>query len=268
MEPLRHAFGDDRPDAGSFRDLFGGGLPQRSQAAKAANKKIRVLAPHVRDPEREQHSAQGSRPGSIDRGHDVGGRLLAQPLQRGQLRGLQFVEVGRVFDESLVDQPLDQFLAHAVDVHGALADEVLDGLHVLGRACGVGAADGHLAGHAHHRGAARRAVVGHAVGLFGAGAQIGERRHHLGDHVARPLDDHHVAFAEVLVEDDLLVVEGGLLHRHAADLNRVQLGPGVEHARPAHVDVDVEQPRLCRDRGEFVGHCPAGRSAYRAERPL
>ena len=71
-----------------------------------------------------------------------------------------------------------------------------------------------------------------------------DRADHLWDHVAGPLDDDDVAFADVLAVDVLLVVERRGRDRDAADRYGLQLRPRVERARAADADMDPLQRRL------------------------
>ena len=85
--------------------------------------------------------------------------------------------------------------------------------------------------------------VGHDEGPLVAVALLGQRRHHLGDHVAGPLHDDPVADAQVLAGDVLLVVEGRELDRRPADRDRLQLGEGHERPGAADVHLDVVEGR-------------------------
>ena len=87
--------------------------------------------------------------------------------------------------------------AEALDVHRAAAHEVLHPPHELGRTRAVDAVGGCLARGALDRLAARGTGLRHLPGLLRAGAQLGQRAEHLGDHLARALHRHHVAGADV-----------------------------------------------------------------------
>jgi len=67
-------------------------------------------------------------------------RDLAEPLQPLQLLGVEVVDVGDVGDQTLVQKPPCLLLAQALDVHRALADEMLDVLEttVQGSRCDWG----------------------------------------------------------------------------------------------------------------------------------
>ena len=83
------------------------------------------------------------------------------------------------------------------------------------------------------------------------------RPNHLRDHVARALDDHDVALADVLPVDVLLVVERRLRDGDAADLDGLQLSPRVERAGSADADMDLVQLGVGRHRRPPGRACPA-----------
>ena len=90
----------------------------------------------------------------------------------------------------------------------------------------------------------------------------------LGDHVARPQDDHVLACPDVLAHDVLLVVQGRELDRHAAGRHRLEDRIGAQVAELAHVPHHLVQPR---DRGrgrELPSHRPARVATDRAEPAL
>ena len=197
-----------------------------------------------------------------------GGALLADGLGKGE--GLELllgevVDVGDVAHEALAEENVGKALAQALDVHGAARGEVLDEADLLLRAGEIGAVgvggvllalDGRVAG-----GAGRR----HGEDALAAVAQAHDRRDHLGDDIARALDDDRVADADVLAVDVLLVVERRHLDARPADDDRLEHGEGVERARAAHVDGDVEELRRALLGRELEGDGPAGLAPDDAE---
>ena len=111
--------------------------------------------------------------------------------------------------------------------------------------------------------------AGHSAGIEKgrsfAGPLLGERRHDLRYHVARPLDDDAVADPQVLAGDVVLVVERRELDGGAADHDRLELREG--HQRPGAADVDLDrvERRGGRGRRELVGDRPPRRPAHRAQ---
>ena len=87
----------------------------------------------------------------------------------------------------------------------------------------------------------------------------------VGNDVAGALDLHHVADADVLAVDVLLVVQGSVLHGGAADDDGLQDGLGVQAAGAADVDDDVQQAGVGALGGELVGDGPAGLAAGKAQ---
>ena len=104
---------------------------------------------------------------------------------------------------------------------------------------------------------------GQVVGKAEAGFLPRPPRHHhvhdRGDDFARLLDLHHVADADVLLADVVLVVERGAADGAAGQEHRFELGHRRERARAAHLDGDALEPRLGLLGGVLVGNGPARR---------
>ena len=95
---------------------------------------------------------------------------------------------------------------------------------------------------------------------------LGEHRpDDLGDHVARPADDDHVALAHVLASDLVLVVQRGVRDRHAADDDRLEHRERRHLPRASGVDVDLPEQRGALLGRELVGDRPPWRVAGGAE---
>ncbi len=112
---------------------------------------------------------------------------------------------------------------------------------------------------------------GHLAGMRKRRRSLRVRQHRpddLRDHVARALHDHRVALTDVLAVDVVLVVKRRVRDRHAADLHRLELGPGIERARPTDADVDLPERRLRRHRRPLVRPRPAWTAMQRAEPAL
>src|SRR5213078_3609952 len=115
---------------------------------------------------------------------------------------------------------------------------------------------------------AGRAVGGVDIFALVAGAQVGDRAEHLGDHVAGLAQDDHVADEDALALDLVRVVQGGPVYRRPADLDRLHHGERRDPAGAPDVDLDVEQPGGHLLRRVLEGDGPAGRPAGRAELAL
>jgi hypothetical protein len=91
----------------------------------------------------------------------------------------------------------------------------------------------------------------------GVGALVEHRRDDFGDDVAGASHDHGVADAHVLAIDFVLVVQGGVGHRHAANEYRGKARHGRQRPGAAHLHLDAEhrgELLLCRI---LVCHRPA-----------
>src|SRR5205807_5639991 len=103
------------------------------------------------------------------------------------------------------DEGGDQLVPHTLDVHSRPRGEVADQLVALSRADGRPTA---AAGHRLALGLDQwrptdGARFGHAEDPLVAAAPTDDRSDYLGDHLAGPLDDDHVADADVLPSDVL-----------------------------------------------------------------
>ena len=90
----------------------------------------------------------------------------------------------------------------------------------------------------------------------------------LRDDVAGALDDHHVALADVLPVDVLLVVEGRARDSDAADLDGLEHRPWVERAGATDADRDLEQLRRSGRGRPLVRARPARPLVQSPEAPL
>src|SRR5690606_16877189 len=130
--------------------------------------------------------------------------------------------------------------------------------HQLRRAARVDTPGHRLAFGAHYGTPARRAGLGHLERPLGTGALALDDPDHLRDDVARLLDHHRVADADVLLAAVIFVVQGGPGGRRPGDPHRIQDGHGRDGPRAAHVDHDVPHHRRHLFGRELVGDGPAG----------
>jgi len=96
-------------------------------------------------------------------------------------------------------------------------------------------------------------------------APVDDRADDLGNHVAGAAHDHGVADAHVLAVDLVLVVQGRVAHRGAADEHRLQLRDRRQLAGAADLHVDVQQQRGLLLRRVLVRDGPARLARLEAE---
>ena len=82
---------------------------------------------------------------------------------------------------------------------------------------------------------------------------------HLGDDVARALDDDAVADLDVQALDLVKVVESGVRHSHPADRDGAEFGDRGDRPQAADGGDDVHDFRLRLLGGKLIGHGPARR---------
>ena len=88
---------------------------------------------------------------------------------------------------------------------------------------------------------------------------------HLRDDVAGALDRHRVADPHVEPLDLVLVVQRRVLHHHAADRDRLELGDRRQRAGAADLDLDVAHDGRRLLGGELVRDRPARAARHEAE---
>jgi len=192
-------------------------------------------------------------------------------VQRVRLFG-ETEDVRRFFQKTLLMQRFNIRSTKTFNVESEARHEMAQPLH---RLCGAdepasaAPVDVFLAGllvhFAHRVTAADGAFVREGKWLCAARPLLQNDAHDLRDHVAGALHHHGVADAHVLAFDLFLVVQGRILHHHAADGEWLELGHGRELAGAADLDIDIEQGRLRLLRGEFVRDRPARRTRDKAK---
>ncbi len=148
--------------------------------------------------------------------------------------------------------------AQPLDVESGARGEVDQPLLDL-RAAGepAGAAPHRLARIAHGGAAANRAMVGKDVGQGFRRSALRHRSQDLRNDVARALQHHGVANANILAGDFVLVVQRGPRHKHAADIDRLQRRDRRQRAGTADLDQNVLQNRRRLLGGKLPGDGPA-----------
>ena len=149
-------------------------------------------------------------------------------------------------------QPLDR-LRRANEPAGAAAHHVGDAL---------------LVDLADRGGAANRAMVGKDVRLRVRRPLFEHRPKHLRNDVARPLNAHRIADADVLAGDFILIVQRGVGDDDAADRHRIEPRDRRQRARAANLDLDVAQHGRRLLGRKFMRNGPARRARDEAEAVL
>src|SRR5581483_7496210 len=88
-------------------------------------------------------------------------------------------------------------------------------------------------------GAAAGGAMGGHVELAGARRALFSHPHHVGNDVARSLDQNRVAFTDVLAPDLIEVVQGCVGYRDAGERDRTELGYGRKGTDSADLDIDL-----------------------------
>src|SRR5690606_27132339 len=206
---------------------------------KGAGETLRVDLAHMADTKGIEEPAQRNGTarvdGLIELAHRYGTEAidLLQLAQRFLLALLQREDIGRRADRQrrivYIEEELDLLFAQALDVEGVARDEVADAFDRLCRAYETARAAAHrLAFLADRMAAADGTGVREFKGLRLGRTLLQHDVDDLRDHVARALDNHRIADADVAALADrlavqanaldvVLVVEGRVCHDHAAD---------------------------------------------------
>lgn len=102
----------------------------------------------------------------------------------------------------------------------------------------------------------RGAEFGDVDGLFGAGAEAGDRAFDAGDDVAGSVDDDVVSEHQAAAGDVGRVVQGGVGDGGAGDVHRVEDGARGDHAGAAHAPLHGAQHGDLLGGGELEGGDP------------
>ena len=179
--------------------------------------------------------------------------------ERHKLLGGQIVEIGAGCNELFGYKLLNDSLAEAVDIHRGAGRKVFQMTHKL---CGAGcvcAARRSLLLVAEYRRAADRTEFRHDKrgAVRTSRGQIDARK--LGDDVARLADEDHIAHADVLRRDVILIVQRCAGNQRARDRDRIKHRIRRQNAGTADADEDIQ--KLCAFflRRIFECHRPARR---------
>ena len=112
---------------------------------------------------------------------------------------------------------------------------------------------------------AHRAGTGHEENFFHACPATDHRSDYFGYHLAGALHQHPVPDAYVLAVDIIFIVQRSPLDGDAPDIDWFEYGIGVEAARPADVDANIQQAGGALDSGEFICDGPARVVADKAQ---
>ncbi len=236
------------------------------------------------DPEAEDQPVERDGPLVADRAEQVLGGSGAPALavaQLGQVAGavpvLQREDVGGLANPAVGEEGLGLLRPQPLDVEGGARDEMLQLLDRLRRADEAARTTAHrLALLADRVRAADRAFLGEGVGPAVRGAAGEVHILDLGDHVARAIDRHPVADADVApladrlaaavaAGDVVLVVQCRIGDDDAADGDGQQARDRGQRAGAADLDVDAFEPGRRPLRRKLVRQRPARRRRAKAE---
>ena len=197
-------------------------------------------------------------------GHEVCRRLFAHVVELCDLVGFEVIDArGRGQKPGLYER-VRHGDAEALDVHRLTRGEVHDVSEPLRRALGARAAHGDAVLIPDDGRAALRADVRQVEGHSALGPLALHDLEHLGDDLPRFTDDNRVAYADVQLVDEVLIVQRGVRHRRPREADRFDDSLGCEHAGAADLDDDILHDALLALRRVLIGRRPArglGRAA-------
>ena len=92
--------------------------------------------------------------------------------------------------------------------------------------------------------------------------------HHFGNHVTGATHDYRVADSNILALDLVLVVQGRVRDRNAADKYRLETRDRCQGSGAPDLYIDVDEPGHFFFRRELVRDRPARRARYKSKRIL
>ena len=258
---------------------------QRIPASVMAGEVLRRHLARMADTKREDETGKRDIPFILNGLEEVRDRFLAEPvavLQFGQVCAVAVgkgEDIHRLPDRQgvVVKEHLDLFRAQPLDVESGAGDEMFQLFNGLrGADQPAGAAPHRVAFLAHGIGPAFRAGHGEVVRHRVAGPLRQVHIGHLRDHVARAIDLHPVADADILAAPDLLsagrppgdvilIMQGRVRHDDPADRHRHQPRDGRQRAGAADLNVDRLEPGPGQFGGKLVRDGPAGGGGAEAE---
>jgi hypothetical protein len=187
--------------------------------------------------------------------------LLAHALQVGQVPETQVIKIGDVADQSTLHQLRRQDLTAAFNVHRTPATPVFDPPAHLRRTIRIHAApDGRVAfsrDALRHFRPAFRTFLREMENLLLSRPLRGDHADDFGNDLARLLDQHGIADADVEPFDLILVVQRRALDRRAGQQHGIQLSHRGQRAGATHLDGDGVEFRFGLFRRILVGHPPS-----------
>ncbi len=197
----------------------------------------------------------------------AGRGFFSHAFESGQVGGPQRVQVGGRGNHRAVHQLIDEFVAQALDIHGAAAGKVAQRLLALrGAIKSAGAARRRFPFDAQHRGSAHRAVARAARSLrASAGRRSGSTRTNSGmTSPARRMTTVSPTRTSLRSISSMLC-NVALLTYGAPHHDGFEPGDRREHAGAADLKIDFTQHRQRLIGRELVCHGPAGRPADLAQ---
>ena len=257
---------DNRPDIVDGQQLLDRCIHHAVNAAEIFRQLLGGRLTNVTNPERKQKSGERRGLRLTDTIEQVLRRLFGHARQIRQRHQTEPIQVGGRVHQIVFDELINQLVPEALDVHGAALRKVQQRLFALCRTVQpASTTSNRLPLQSHNGGIALRAARRHDKPDRVNGA-IGEHhRRDLRDDIARTPDHNGVANLEVLAPQFVLVMQGRIRYRGAADKHRLQSCNGCDRAGAPDLHVDAKQHGGGFLGGKLVGNGKTWRARDESE---
>ena len=224
---------------------------------------------HFTNAQRIQESRQRGFFGFFQRTDHVLRRFRSHAVQTGKFARRQTEQICRRFDIFFLDQLIDDFVAHAVNVQRPAGDEMLQRFFTLCTTNQTRRTTRHgFAFDTFNIRMTDRAMrrENHFAGIFRT--LIQHHAHHLRDNISGTTDNHGIADTQPKTFDFICVMQRGIADHHARNQNRLQTCDRRDRTSTPYLKLDVFHQRDLFLRREFEGCCPARRTCHKAQRFL
>ena len=253
-------------DIRHFLQLFNRGRFQRIQSAEIRRQTCGSGLADFTNAQRVEEPGKRRFFRFFQRIHHVLRRFRSHPIESGQLACRQGEEICWRVDILFLNQLIDNFVAHTVNIERAAGNKVFQRLLTL---CptnqAAGTASDRFAFHTFNIRPAHRTMLWKHdfTRLF---RTLG--KHHvddLRDHIARPANNNFIANTQPQTIDFIGIMQGGVTDQYPGNLNRLKTSDGRNRPGTSDLKLNIAYKGHLLLRRELKRHRPARRARDKAQ---